>query len=122
IDSEDIVTRLAAGDRAADFSLPTADGGTVALAEQRENAERGVVVYFYPRAATPGCTKEACDFRDSLDALQSAGYRVVGISPDPVGKLAKFAEKQSLTFPLAADEDHAVAAAWGAWGEKNNYG
>ena len=114
--------RLAPGDTAPDFHLPTADGGEVALAELRAGAERGVVVYFYPAAATPGCTKEACDFRDSLAALRSAGYAVVGISPDGVAKLARFAEEESLPFPLASDPDHEVLEAYGAWGEKSSYG
>ena len=114
--------RLAPGDTAPDFRLPTADGGEVALAELRAGAERGVVVYFYPAAATPGCTKEACDFRDSLAALRSAGYAVVGVSPDGVAKLARFAEEESLPFPLVSDPDHEVLEAYGAWGEKSSYG
>jgi len=80
------------------------------------------VVYFYPAASTPGCTKQACDFRDSLASLQRAGYDVVGISPDPVDKLAKFAAAEGLDFPLLSDPDHAVAEAYAAWGEKKNYG
>jgi len=83
---------------------------------------RNTIVYFYPAASTPGCTKEACDFRDSLASLQAAGYDVLGISPDPVAKLAKFAAAEDLSFPLLSDEDHAVAEAYGAWGEKKNYG
>ena len=79
-------------------------------------------MYFYPAAMTPGCTKEACDFRDSLAALRSAGYAVVGISPDGVAKLARFAEEESLPFPLASDPDHEVLEAYGAWGEKSSYG
>ena len=79
-------------------------------------------MYFYPAAATPGCTKEACDFRDSLASLQGAGYAVVGISPDGVEKLAKFAADEALTFPLASDAEHHVLDAYGAWGEKKNYG
>jgi peroxiredoxin Q/BCP len=75
-------------------------------------------VYFYPEAATPGCTTEACDFRDSLSSLQSSGYEVLGISPDAPEKIAHFAGDYSLTFPLLSDEDHAVALAYGAWGEK----
>ncbi|RAN73490.1 thioredoxin-dependent thiol peroxidase [Bacillus sp. SRB_336] len=111
--------RLVPGDTAPAFSLPNAAGGTTAL---EDFAGHDVVVYFYPAASTPGCTKQACDFRDSLASLASAGYQVVGISPDPVAKLAKFAAKEELTFPLLSDEDHAVADAYAAWGEKKNYG
>lgn len=114
--------RLEPTDTAPDFTLPAADGGQVSLAALREDAEKGVVVYFYPAAGTPGCTKEACDFRDSLASLQGAGYAVVGISPDGVDKLARFAESEGLTFPLASDPDHEVLDAYGAWGEKKNYG
>jgi len=79
-------------------------------------------VYFYPAASTPGCTTQACDFRDSLASLKAQGYTVVGISPDPMGKLATFAQNESLTFPLLSDEDRNVLEAYGAWGEKKNYG
>ena len=113
---------LAVGDTAPDFTLADAHGTEVRLASLREAAERGVVVYFYPRASTPGCTKEACDFRDSLGAWREAGYEVVGISPDPQAALARFAQKESLPFPLLSDPDHAVMEAWGAWGEKKSYG
>jgi thioredoxin-dependent peroxiredoxin len=113
------VPRLAPGDLAPDFTLPTADGGSVTLSDLRG---RKVIVYFYPAAMTPGCTKEACDFRDSLASLQGAGYAVVGVSPDGVDKLAKFVEAEQLTFPLASDPDHAVLDAWGAWGERMLYG
>lgn len=111
--------RLAAGDQAPDFTLADARGQELALSSLRG---KKTIVYFYPAASTPGCTKQACDFRDSLDSLTSAGYQVVGISPDAPAKLAKFTAKEELTFPLLADEDHAVAAAYGAWGEKKNYG
>lgn len=111
--------RLVPGDTAPAFSLPNASGGTTAL---KDFAGQNVVVYFYPAASTPGCTKQACDFRDNLASLAAAGYQVVGISRDPVAKLAKFAAEQKLTFPLLADEDHAVADAYAAWGEKTNYG
>ncbi|WP_258726570.1 thioredoxin-dependent thiol peroxidase [Cellulomonas sp. NS3] len=111
--------RLTAGDTAPDFTLPTADGRSVTLSELRG---QHVVVYFYPAAMTPGCTTQACDFRDSLSALQGAGYAVVGISPDPVDKLAQFAEQDGLTFPLASDTERSVLEAWGAFGEKKLYG
>lgn len=114
-----MATRLAVGDTAPDFTLPTADGGTITLSDLRG---QHVVVYFYPAAMTPGCTTQACDFRDSLASLQGAGYAVVGISPDPVGKLATFAERDALTFPLASDTDRSVLTAWGAYGEKSLYG
>jgi peroxiredoxin Q/BCP len=112
-------TRLVPGDQAPDFTLPDADGNPVPLAA---HAGSKVVVYFYPAASTPGCTKQACDFRDSLDSLAAAGYKVLGISPDAPAKLAKFVAKEALTFPLLSDEDHQVAEAYGAWGEKKNYG
>ena len=111
--------RLAPGDQAPSFSLPNTEAGTTSLTDF---SNRPVILYFYPAAMTPGCTKQACDFRDSLTSLQSAGYQVVGISPDSVAKLEKFAAKEGLTFPLLSDEDHAVALAYAAWGEKKNYG
>ncbi|GAB3532263.1 thioredoxin-dependent thiol peroxidase [Arthrobacter tecti] len=111
--------RLKIGDRAPDFTLNSDEGTNVSLGDF---AGENVVVYFYPAAATPGCTTQACDFRDSLASLTSAGYKVVGISPDSENKLRSFTEKESLTFPLLSDPDHAVAEAWGAWGEKKNYG
>jgi thioredoxin-dependent peroxiredoxin len=114
--------RLDTADTAPDFTLPAADGSEVSLAALRAEAEKGVVVYFYPAAGTPGCTKQACDFRDSLASLQGAGYAVVGISPDGVDKLTRFAGSEGLTFPLASDPDHEVLDAYGAWGEKKNYG
>jgi peroxiredoxin Q/BCP len=115
--------RLTVGDHAPDFTLPTASGTDVSLSTLlAEDGRRGVIVYFYPAAMTPGCTKQACDFRDSLLALTAAGYAVVGISPDPVAKLAKFAARDQLAFPLASDADRAVAAQYGAWGEKKLYG
>jgi thioredoxin-dependent peroxiredoxin len=111
--------RLAPGDNAPAFSLPDADGNTVSLADYRD---RRVIIYFYPAASTPGCTKQACDFRDNLNDLNSAGLDVVGISPDPPAKLAKFRDAQGLTFPLLADPDRKVLTAWGAYGEKQMYG
>ncbi len=111
--------RLEVGDKAPDFSLPDADGNTVALAGYRG---RKVIVYFYPAAATPGCTKEACDFRDNLSELNDAGLEVLGISPDKPAKLAKFRDAQDLSFPLLSDPDKQVLTAWGAFGEKTMYG
>ena len=111
--------RLSPAETAPDFTLTAADGSTVALADLRGSS---TIVYFYPAASTPGCTKEACDFRDNLNSLKGAGYTVLGISPDPVAKLEKFAEAENLNFPLLSDADHAVAEAYGAWGEKKNYG
>jgi peroxiredoxin Q/BCP len=111
--------RLAPGDEAPDFTLPDADGNPVSLASFRGQQ---VIVYFYPAAMTPGCTKEACDFRDNLSDLGQAGTAVLGISPDAPAKLAKFRDKEHLTFPLLSDPDHAVLEAYGAWGEKTLYG
>lgn len=113
---------LSVGDTAPEFSLPGPDGEQVSLAWLRERSVKGVVVYFYPKASTPGCTKEACDFRDSLAAWREAGYEVVGVSPDSPAAVARFTEKQSLPFPLLSDPEHEVLEAWGAWGEKKNYG
>ncbi len=115
------MTKLAVGDIAPDFTLPTG-AGKVRLSEELDKAEKGVVVYFYPKAMTPGCTKEACDFRDSENSLKSAGYRVIGISPDKVEALEKFTNRDNLNFPLASDSDRAVMEAYGAYGEKMNYG
>ncbi len=112
-------TRLRPGDPAPDFTLPTDDGGRLRLSDLRG---RKVILYAYPAAMTPGCTAQACDFRDSLDSLKAAGYEVVGISPDPPEKLAAFRARDNLTFPLVSDTDHAVLEAYGAWGEKKNYG
>ncbi|NHN55740.1 thioredoxin-dependent thiol peroxidase [Calidifontibacter sp. DB0510] len=111
--------KLEIGDSAPDFRLTAADGSAVSLADYRG---KHLVIFFYPAAMTPGCTKEACDFRDSLSTLQGAGYEVVGISPDAPAKLAKFVEKESLTYPLLSDEDKATLTAYGAYGEKKLYG
>lgn len=111
--------RLVPGDPAPEFSLPTDDGGQLSLKELRG---RKVVLYAYPAAMTPGCTKQACDFRDSLASLQAAGYEVVGISPDKPAKLATFRERDTLTFPLVSDPDKEVLTAYGAYGEKQLYG
>jgi len=111
--------RLSPGDPAPDFTLPDADGKQVSLADYRG---RRVIVYFYPAAMTPGCTKEACDFRDNLASLDGAGIDLVGISPDKPEKLAKFREAQQLTFPLLSDPSRSVLEAYGAYGEKTLYG
>lgn len=111
--------RLEVGDKAPAFRLPDADGNTVSLRDYRG---RRLIVYFYPAASTPGCTKEACDFRDNLTELNDAGLDVVGISPDPPAKLAKFRDAEQLAFPLLSDPDRAVLTAWGAYGEKMMYG
>jgi len=112
-------TRLAAGDEAPDFTLPDADGNQVSLSGLRGQR---VIVYFYPAAMTPGCTKEACDFTAAMPDLSAAGTTVLGISPDAPAKLAKFRDKEHLTFPLLSDPDKSVLTAYGAYGEKMNYG
>jgi thioredoxin-dependent peroxiredoxin len=111
--------RLEPGDVAPDFTLPDADGNKVSLSGHRGQR---VILYFYPAAMTPGCTKQACDFRDSLQSLAAAGFTVLGISPDNEGKLAKFREKEGLNFPLLSDSDRSVETAYGAYGEKMMYG
>jgi len=112
-------TRLSAGDPAPDFTLDDADGNKVSLADHRG---RKVIVYFYPAASTPGCTKEACDFRDNLADLDGAGLDVIGISPDKPAKLATLRDAEGLTFPLLSDPDRSTLEAWGAFGEKTMYG
>ncbi len=111
--------RLALGDTAPDFTLVDDTGADVSLASLRGGK---VVVYFYPAALTPGCTKQACDFSESLDSLQAAGYTVLGISPDKPEKLAKFREKEGLTITLLSDADKSVMESYGAFGEKKLYG
>jgi len=111
--------QLDVGDVAPDFTLPTADGGKVSLSGLRD---RSVVIFFFPAAMTPGCTLEAGDFRDLQPDLRDAGFEVLGISPDPVERLARFAAEENLTYPLASDVDRAVLTAYGAWGEKMLYG
>ena len=111
--------RLEVGQTAPGFSLPDADGNTVRLADFKG---RAVIVYFYPAASTPGCTKQACTFRDSLAGLNGAGIDVVGISPDKPEKLAKFRDAEKLTFPLLSDPERKVLTAWGTFGEKKMYG
>ncbi|MCZ4118853.1 thioredoxin-dependent thiol peroxidase [Streptomyces sp. H39-S7] len=111
--------RLQPGDTAPAFTLPDADGKPVSLAD---HAGRKVIVYFYPAALTPGCTKQACDFTDNLDLLAAAGYDVIGVSPDKPEKLAKFREKESLKVTLVGDPDKKVLEAYAAFGEKKLYG
>ena len=111
--------QLTVGQAAPDFTLTDHTGRQVSLSDLRG---RKVVVFFYPAAMTPGCTTEACDFRDSLAPLQQAGYEVLGVSPDQPEKLAQFVEKESLTYPLLSDPDKSVLTAWGAYGEKKLYG
>jgi len=112
-------TRLEAGDKAPQFTLTDQDGASVSLSDF---AGENVVVYFYPAAMTPGCTTEACDFRDNLASLKSAGYQVLGISKDAPAKLKQFQEHDQVNFPLLSDEDLSVHRAYGAYGEKNLYG
>jgi thioredoxin-dependent peroxiredoxin len=111
--------RLSAGDAAPDFTLADADGNEVSLASLRGQR---VIIYFYPAAMTPGCTKQACDFRDSKSDLSDAGFTVLGISPDSPTKLARFRDQEGLTFPLLSDPDRRVLEAYGAYGEKMLYG
>ncbi len=111
--------RLAPGDAAPDFDLPTDDGASARLSDLRGGK---VIVYFYPAAMTPGCTKQACDFTDNIASLKSAGYTVIGISPDKPEKLAKFRERDGLTITLASDADRSVMTSYGAFGEKKLYG
>lgn len=111
--------RLSVGDRAPAFTLPDANEKPVSLSDY---TGQKVIVYFYPAASTPGCTKQACDFRDNLTELNDAGLTVLGISPDKPAKLAKFVEAEGLTFPLLSDPEKKVLAEWGAFGEKKMYG
>jgi peroxiredoxin Q/BCP len=110
---------ISAGEQAPDFTLPDQDGNAVTLSEL---AGRTVVLYFYPRADTPGCTTQACGIRDHSTDYESAGVTVLGVSPDAVEDIKRFHDKQSLNFTLLADADHAVAERYGAWQEKTNYG
>lgn len=112
-------TRLAPGDAAPDFTLSTDTDSEVSLGDLRG---KKVIVYFYPAAMTPGCTKQACDFTDSLSSLQAAGYEVLGISPDKPAKLAKFRERDGLTITLLSDPDKSVMKEYAAFGEKKLYG
>lgn len=113
------MTTLEPGQAAPDFTLLDQDEHPVSLSDFRG---RRVIVYFYPAAQTPGCTTQACDFRDSLASLQGAGYTVLGVSRDTPEKLRAFRDSDGLTFPLLSDPDHTVHEAYGAWGEKQNYG
>ncbi|MBR6460144.1 MAG: peroxiredoxin [Actinomycetaceae bacterium] len=122
---------LSHGDNAPDFTAHAVvrsasgegfDQVELSLSKLLGESAKGLILYFYPRAMTPGCTKEACDFRDSLTVWQAAGYNVVGVSPDAPARLEKFAERDGLAFPLISDPEHEVMAAYGAWGEKKNYG
>ncbi len=110
---------LKEGDAAPDFSLPDQTGQVRSLKEYRGTK---LVLYFYPKDLTPGCTQEACDFRDNLARITSTGAALIGVSPDTVKRHAKFAEKESLPFPLLADEGAALAEAYGVWKEKSMYG
>jgi peroxiredoxin Q/BCP len=114
-----VTGKLAPGDAAPDFTLSDDSGQQVSLSSLRGQR---VIIYFYPAAMTPGCTKQACDFRDSKSDLAGSGFTVLGISPDSPAKLAKFREKEGLTFPLLSDPDRAVLDAYGAYGEKKLYG
>jgi peroxiredoxin Q/BCP len=113
------MTTITPGTKAPAFSLPSDTGGTIALEDLRGTP---VVLFFYPKDDTPGCTTEACEFRDRWTAVQRSGAVLLGVSPDGVDSHRKFREKFSLPFPLLADEDHAVADAYGVWGEKSMYG
>lgn len=110
---------IAAGDSAPDFTLSDQNGENVTLSDYRG---KNVILFFYPAAMTPGCTKEACDFRDSIESLQARSYEVIGISKDSVDKQRKFAERDALEYPLVSDESLDVHRAYGAYGEKNLYG
>ena len=110
---------VAEGDTAPDFSMPATGGRTVSL---KDYEGKPFILYFYPKADTPGCTKEACAFQESLPNFSSAGLDVIGVSPDKMKPIEKFAEKYHLTFPLASDEGHVVADKFGVWVEKSMYG
>jgi len=113
------MSKLEAGQKAPSFSLSDKDGQTVSLSDY---AGKKVILYFYPAASTPGCTTQACDFRDNMASLQAEGYTVLGVSKDDLPALQKFAEEESLGFPLLSDTDLATHNAYGAYGEKSMYG
>ena len=112
-------TRLEAGNTAPSFTLPDKDGKDISLSDF---AGKKVILYFYPAASTPGCTKQACDFRDNLGSLEKSGYVVLGVSKDSLAKLKKFEDAESLTFPLLSDPELTVHNAYGTYGEKSMYG
>jgi peroxiredoxin Q/BCP len=114
-----MATKLEKGAAAPSFTLDDEDGSPVSLADF---AGRNVIVYFYPAASTPGCTTEACDFRDNINSLKSAGYQVLGVSKDAPEALRRFKDEQGLNFPLLSDPELTVHEAYGAYGEKNSYG
>lgn len=116
-----VAPRLQVGDTAPTFTIETTRG-ELSLSDLIKTADKGVIVYFYPKAGTPGCTREACDFRDNLNSLKGAGYSVIGISADSLTALDRFQDRQQLDFPLGSDPDHQVMTQWGTWGEKKNYG
>ncbi len=111
--------RLQTGDKMPAFNLQDHTGADVS---NTDIAGRKAVIYFYPKAFTPGCTTESCDFRDNYHTFQKSGYEIFGVSPDPVDRLEAFRQKHDLPFPLLSDPDHAMAEAFGAWGIKQNYG
>ena len=113
------MSTLSAGDPAPDFTLPDSDGTPVSLSSL---TGKKVVIYFYPAASTPGCTTQACDFRDNFASLRSAGYQVLGISPDTLDAQKRFRDEQHVPYPLLSDQDRGVLEAYGAWGEKQLYG
>lgn len=110
-----MANQLETGQPAPDFDLTDDQNNRVTLAQYRGDP---VIIYFYPKAETPGCTTEACDFRDNIASLAASGYKVVGVSPDDAAALQGFRDNHQLSFPLLSDPDHAMAKAWGAWGEK----
>ena len=111
--------RLESGQKAPPFSRPDHTGSTLS---SDDLIGTKTVIFFYPKAFTPGCTAESCDFRDNYQAFQAAGYEVIGVSPDPIDRLEAFRDEHGLPFPLLSDPDHAMAEAYGAWGTKKNYG